>query len=47
MSPQYLSHIIGFWPRLCPSLLTFHRSPDKPRALSVQHIILIAIYISA
>ena len=41
--PQYLSHIIGFWARLCPSFLTFHWGPVQPRTLSEPHKILIAI----
>ena len=40
---HYLNHIIGFWARLCPSLLMFHRSPVMPLALSEPHKILIAI----
>ena len=44
---QYLNHTIGFRARLCPSLLTFHRSPVMPRALSAPHKTLIAIFISA
>ena len=42
-----LNHIIGFWARLCPSLLTFHRSPVKPRAFSEPLTILLVIYIAA
>ena len=40
---QYLNHIIGFWARLCPSLLTFHQGSVQPRPLSEPHKILIAI----
>ena len=44
---QYLNHIIGFWARLCPSLLTFHGGPVKSRPLSEPHKILLVIYIPA
>ena len=44
---QYLNHNIGFWARLCPSLLTFHQGPVKPRSLSEPHKILLVIYIPA
>ena len=44
---QYLSHNIGFWARLCPSLLMFHRSPVKSRSLSEPLKILLVIYIPA
>ncbi len=40
---HYINHNIGFWARLCPSFLTFHQGPVKPRSLSEPHKILIAI----
>ena len=44
---QYINHIIGFWARLCPSFLTFHQGPVKPRSLSETHKLLLVIYIPA